>query len=158
MLKHPHRHLDVTLTQPPISALITPYTSTPPPLTIHMLPQFPQDIPPMPPSTLLIPSPTRLILFAIYHPYTLAVSSRHASAAAHQSPPSSLLMLPHPRHSQSIRYRGALKIYLLMTPPLQQLPSLHSCSFLLTCLRCFSHTGLILNSTYHPYASETLSR
>ncbi|MBW0562613.1 hypothetical protein O181_102328 [Austropuccinia psidii MF-1] len=58
---------DMPPTLPPISALITPYTSTPPPR--------PQDIPPT-------PSPTHLILFTNYHPYTLAVSSLHASDAA----------------------------------------------------------------------------
>ncbi|MBW0553758.1 hypothetical protein O181_093473 [Austropuccinia psidii MF-1] len=36
--------------------------------------------------------------------------------------------------------------------PTHQLPSLHSRSVLPTCLQCCSHTGLILNATYHPYA------
>ncbi|MBW0460901.1 hypothetical protein O181_000616 [Austropuccinia psidii MF-1] len=40
------------------------------------------DMPPTWPSTLLIPSPTHLILSANYHPYTLAASSQHASDAA----------------------------------------------------------------------------
>ncbi|MBW0560685.1 hypothetical protein O181_100400 [Austropuccinia psidii MF-1] len=47
-----------------------------------MLLQRPQDMPPMCPSTLLMPSPTRLILSADDHPYTLTVSSQHASNAA----------------------------------------------------------------------------
>ncbi|MBW0500966.1 hypothetical protein O181_040681 [Austropuccinia psidii MF-1] len=77
-----------------ITALITPYASTPPPLTILTLLQSPQDIPLAPPSTLLEPPPPSssslpltmltlvLILSANYHPYTLAVSSHHASDTA----------------------------------------------------------------------------
>ncbi|MBW0555870.1 hypothetical protein O181_095585 [Austropuccinia psidii MF-1] len=83
-----------------------------PPLTIHMLPQRPQDIPPMLPSTLLRPSPNHLILVTYYHPYALTVSSQHASDTAPPSPPSSLLLLPHPCHSQSIGSYSTLKIYL----------------------------------------------
>ncbi|MBW0591062.1 hypothetical protein O181_130777 [Austropuccinia psidii MF-1] len=49
----------------PISSLTTPYASAPPPLTILMLPQRPQDMPLMPPSTPLTPNP----LSAAYHPY-----------------------------------------------------------------------------------------
>ncbi|MBW0480533.1 hypothetical protein O181_020248 [Austropuccinia psidii MF-1] len=45
---------NMPLMLPPISALITPYASTPLPLTIHMLPRHPQDIPPTLPSTLLM--------------------------------------------------------------------------------------------------------
>ncbi|MBW0559472.1 hypothetical protein O181_099187 [Austropuccinia psidii MF-1] len=82
---------NMPLTLPPICALITPYASTPPMLTIHMLLRRPQDIPPTLPSTLLMPSPTCLIFFADYHPYALAVSSRHASnASPHLCPHHSL--------------------------------------------------------------------
>ncbi|MBW0558269.1 hypothetical protein O181_097984 [Austropuccinia psidii MF-1] len=96
MLTRPHSPLGVTPKLPPI----TPYASTPAPLTIHTLPWNPQDIPPTPPSTLLMPPHARLILFTNYHPYALSVSSQHAfNAAPHL----------HPHHS----LRGALKIYLL---------------------------------------------
>ncbi|MBW0531865.1 hypothetical protein O181_071580 [Austropuccinia psidii MF-1] len=44
-----------TMMPPPISALTTPYASTPLPLAILMLPRNPQDMPPTPPSTLLMP-------------------------------------------------------------------------------------------------------
>ncbi|MBW0491098.1 hypothetical protein O181_030813 [Austropuccinia psidii MF-1] len=43
--------------------------SSSPPLTILTLLRCPQDIPLMPPSTLLMPPPTCLILSAAYHPY-----------------------------------------------------------------------------------------
>ncbi|MBW0473625.1 hypothetical protein O181_013340 [Austropuccinia psidii MF-1] len=48
---------DETKMLPPISALTTPYASTPPPLTILTLPWHPQDMPPTLPSTLLMPNP-----------------------------------------------------------------------------------------------------
>ncbi|MBW0538359.1 hypothetical protein O181_078074 [Austropuccinia psidii MF-1] len=59
MLRCPHHPPDLTPTLPPISALITPYASTPLPLTILTLPWSPQDIHPMPPSTLFMPHPLR---------------------------------------------------------------------------------------------------
>ncbi|MBW0491115.1 hypothetical protein O181_030830 [Austropuccinia psidii MF-1] len=54
---------------PPISALTTPYVWAPPPLTVLMLQQRPQNIPPMLPSALLRPPPTCLMLSATYHLY-----------------------------------------------------------------------------------------
>ncbi|MBW0576637.1 hypothetical protein O181_116352 [Austropuccinia psidii MF-1] len=57
---------------PPISALTTPYASTPPPLTIFMLLQRPQDETTMPPSPLLTLLHPRLIFSLAYNPYTPA--------------------------------------------------------------------------------------
>ncbi|MBW0466299.1 hypothetical protein O181_006014 [Austropuccinia psidii MF-1] len=65
-----------------------------------------------------------------HNPYAPAAPSRYTSYAA----------LSHPPH------------------PLHQLPSLRSCSFLLKCLQRCSHTGLILNATYHPDTPAMLSR
>ncbi|MBW0571527.1 hypothetical protein O181_111242 [Austropuccinia psidii MF-1] len=46
----------------------------------------------------------------------------------------------------------------LFMPPLSHLPSLSSCCALPTCLQCCSHTGPILNATYHPYTPAAPSR
>ncbi|MBW0521596.1 hypothetical protein O181_061311 [Austropuccinia psidii MF-1] len=85
-LPHPLRHLPCLRLRSALPTCLqscptNPYASTPPPLTILTLLQCPQDMPPMPASTLLTTSPTCLILSADYHPYALAVSSRHASNA-----------------------------------------------------------------------------
>ncbi|MBW0488936.1 hypothetical protein O181_028651 [Austropuccinia psidii MF-1] len=139
MLTQPHHPLDVTPTLPPHHSLCfnspsaqNPYAPTPPlrymsyasvkpPHPLLRLPslclnRFPQDIPPSPPSTLLMPPPTCLILFAAYHAYTWVVPSQHASDTAPPSPPSSLPTLPYPHCSQSLCSRGALKIFLLRRP------------------------------------------
>ncbi|MBW0546837.1 hypothetical protein O181_086552 [Austropuccinia psidii MF-1] len=55
---------------PPISVLTTPYTFTPPALTIFMLTWCPPDMPTTP---LAI-----LTLVTVYHPYAFGVHSRHA--------------------------------------------------------------------------------
>ncbi|MBW0482161.1 hypothetical protein O181_021876 [Austropuccinia psidii MF-1] len=112
MLTRPHSPPDVTLTLPPISTLITPYTYTPPPCTILTLLRPPQDIPPTPPSHL--PHP-------LCHLPCLRLGGALPTCLKHclPSPPSSLLMLPHPCHSQSICSHGALKIYFLcLLPPI----------------------------------------
>ncbi|MBW0467094.1 hypothetical protein O181_006809 [Austropuccinia psidii MF-1] len=138
--------------------------------------------PPSPPSSLLtLPHPCRLqslcsrgalkiyllhhpqpslclILSAVYHAYACVVPSQHASDAAPPSLPAPLpltipmLLLPH----QDVPW--TLPSTLLAPSPTRQLPSLCSCSVLLTCLRCCSHTSIILNATYHPYAPAILSR
>ncbi|MBW0470862.1 hypothetical protein O181_010577 [Austropuccinia psidii MF-1] len=85
------------------------------------------------------------------------------------SPPSPILMPPHPHHLQSLRSLSILKIcckpalnppYTSSHPPnpLHPFLSLHLCSALPTCLQFRPHTGLILNSAYHPYAPEVPSR
>ncbi|MBW0496340.1 hypothetical protein O181_036055 [Austropuccinia psidii MF-1] len=132
MLTRLHRHLDVTPTIPPISALSTPYASTSLWLKIFMLPPKPQDIPPTLPSTLVMPPPTSLILCAAYHAYASVVPSSHASDAA---PANSYSSAPLP-----------LKILMLLRFP-QDIP-LTPPSNLLTP----SPTCLILAASYHPYA------
>ncbi|MBW0562552.1 hypothetical protein O181_102267 [Austropuccinia psidii MF-1] len=52
------------------TALTTPYASAPWWLTILTLLRQPQDMPPMPPSTPLMPPPTHLILSAPYNAYS----------------------------------------------------------------------------------------
>ncbi|MBW0549860.1 hypothetical protein O181_089575 [Austropuccinia psidii MF-1] len=78
----PHCSEDVTPTLPPISALTTPYASTPQPLNLLTLRWCPQDMPLTPPLPLLMPSPTHLILSDPYHPYAHIVPSQHSSDPA----------------------------------------------------------------------------
>ncbi|MBW0538048.1 hypothetical protein O181_077763 [Austropuccinia psidii MF-1] len=106
---------DMPPTLPPISALITPYASTPPPRL--------QDIPPTPPSTLLMPSPTHLILMLSQFP-----------------PDMPLMLLPHwpnPQpHLPSLHPCNALKMRLQCLPHLRPHHSLCFCT----------------PATYNPYA------
>ncbi|MBW0534705.1 hypothetical protein O181_074420 [Austropuccinia psidii MF-1] len=62
---------------PPLLPHISPHHS----LCFHT-PATHNPYAPVAPSTLLMPSTTCLILFANYHPYTLVVSSPHASNTA----------------------------------------------------------------------------
>ncbi|MBW0471099.1 hypothetical protein O181_010814 [Austropuccinia psidii MF-1] len=115
----PHCPPDVTPTLPPISSLTTPYTPTPPPLTILTLTTCPPDMPPMPlaqcppdmpPMALTILMLTKfphtgLILNTTYDPYAPTVPSRLDSNAA--------LTLPYLLcHLQFLCSGGALKICL----------------------------------------------
>ncbi|MBW0557056.1 hypothetical protein O181_096771, partial [Austropuccinia psidii MF-1] len=54
MLTRPHPPPDETPTLPPISALTTPYASTPPPLTILTLVECHPEMPPMPLTILML--------------------------------------------------------------------------------------------------------
>ncbi|MBW0549313.1 hypothetical protein O181_089028 [Austropuccinia psidii MF-1] len=96
-----------------------------------------QDIPPMLPSTLLMPSPTCLTLFSNYHPYTLAVSSQHASDTA-----------PHLCPHYSLCFCAPASSSLLLTVlTLPQRPQDTPLTLPLTPL-----TPNPLSATYHPYA------
>ncbi|MBW0579018.1 hypothetical protein O181_118733 [Austropuccinia psidii MF-1] len=98
--------------------------------------------------------PTHLIIYATYHAYAHIVPSQHASNAAPPSLPQQIVTLLQPHHLQSLCSCSTLNL----PNPLLQLPSLCSRSVLPTCLQRYSHNGLILNATYHPYAPETNSR
>ncbi|MBW0525494.1 hypothetical protein O181_065209 [Austropuccinia psidii MF-1] len=152
MLTCPHCPLDVTPTLPPISSLITPYASTPPPLL-----RRPQDIPPLPPSTLLTPSPIHLILTLLQFPPDM--------------PPMLLPHQPNPQcHLSSLCSCNALKMRLQFSAYLRPHHSLCFCtpassSLLLTILTLPRHlqdmplmpllaplTPKPLSTGYHPSA------
>ncbi|MBW0498267.1 hypothetical protein O181_037982 [Austropuccinia psidii MF-1] len=67
---------------PPISTLTTPYSSTPPLLTIFMLLKCSQDETTMPASPLLTLPHPRLIFSSAYNPYAPAGPSSYASDTA----------------------------------------------------------------------------
>ncbi|MBW0487710.1 hypothetical protein O181_027425 [Austropuccinia psidii MF-1] len=117
----------------PISALITPYASTPPLLTILILPQHPQDIPPTRPSTLLTPHPLRCLPCLYLCSALLKCLQCRPSISAPTNPyAAALLPLKILRRPQ---YMPPIPPSTLLTPsPTGQLPSLCSCSVLLTCL------------------------
>ncbi|MBW0554719.1 hypothetical protein O181_094434, partial [Austropuccinia psidii MF-1] len=117
------------------TALNTPYASTPPLLTVLMLPWCPQDIPPMPLSTLLMPRPTRLMLSAAYHAYAchayapVVCSRRHSNYTPPFLPsPLPLTILTLPQRPQDISPTWASTV--LEPPP----------------------TFLILSAAYHAYS------
>ncbi|MBW0477170.1 hypothetical protein O181_016885 [Austropuccinia psidii MF-1] len=161
MLTRLNRSPDVTPTLPPMSALTTPYASTPatynpyaptapsrytsnsvinPPYASSHLPLTMLTLTYMlmcPQRTQRSDSDTTHQSFcfctpAAYNPHVPADPSRYASNAS-LNPVYAFSRLPN---------------------PLLCLPSLHSCSVLPTCLRHCSNAGLILNTAYHPYAPE----
>ncbi|MBW0485216.1 hypothetical protein O181_024931 [Austropuccinia psidii MF-1] len=142
----------------------TPASSSPW-LTILTLLQGPQVLPltlPSPPLCLLAPSayhpyarrvPSQHASDAAYHPYACIVPSRHASDAAYNP---CACIVPS-RHASDAAYHPYARSALL-TCLQYRLLSLCLCSALPTCLQHPPHTGLILNSTYDPYASAAPSR
>ncbi|MBW0498448.1 hypothetical protein O181_038163 [Austropuccinia psidii MF-1] len=111
---------DETLTLPPHlrphhSLCFHTPASYPPWLTILMLLQGPQVMPPTPPSPPLTPPRTHLILLATNHPYPCGVPSQHASDATYHH----CACIVPARHASEAAYHP------------------YACSSLLTCLqRC----------------------
>ncbi|MBW0493514.1 hypothetical protein O181_033229 [Austropuccinia psidii MF-1] len=130
MITRPQCPLDVTLILPPISALIAPYTSTPPPLTILMLLRRPKDIPPMLPSTLVTPHPLCRLPCLPSHsalpPFLQCRPSISAPTNPYASAPQPLTILTIMQCPQDIPLKP---LSTLLTPnPLCRLPSLRSLS------------------------------
>ncbi|MBW0506219.1 hypothetical protein O181_045934 [Austropuccinia psidii MF-1] len=172
---------DETPKLPPISALTTPYASTPPLLTIFMLLQHPQDETTMRPSPLLkLPHPC-LIFSLSYNPYASAGPSCYASKTALIPPQASLhppliiLMLveclpympPTPltilRLVECLPDMPPMLLTILMFAVASQHASNaayhpYACSALPTFLQRPPHTGPILKAAYYPYTPAALSR
>ncbi|MBW0551605.1 hypothetical protein O181_091320 [Austropuccinia psidii MF-1] len=139
----PHCPPDIPLQQCPHPCRLTfshsHCTLTPPydsshPLIILMLTLCPPDIPPM-----LLLAVLKVPWCTQDKPLNLEPHICTHLSFASAPPPHNMLMLP------------LLPSPLLM-PPLCSSPSLCSHRALPTCLRCCPHTGLILNTAYHPYA------
>ncbi|MBW0564726.1 hypothetical protein O181_104441 [Austropuccinia psidii MF-1] len=89
MLTRPHPPPDETPTLPPITALTTPYASTPLPLTIFTLLQRPQD------ETMMLPSPLLTLLHpASYSPWLTILTLLQGPKVMPATPPSLPLTPP----------------------------------------------------------------
>ncbi|MBW0489618.1 hypothetical protein O181_029333 [Austropuccinia psidii MF-1] len=171
---------DETPTLPPISALTTPYASTPLLLTIFMLLQCPQDETTMPPPPLLtLPHPASsspwLKIFMLLRGPQGMPSKLPSPPQASLHPLLIILMLveclpyipPMPLTILTLVECLPDMPPMLLTIFMLAVPSRHAsaaachpyaCSALPTCLQRPPHTGPILKAAYHPYTPAALSR
>ncbi|MBW0525139.1 hypothetical protein O181_064854 [Austropuccinia psidii MF-1] len=130
---------DVTPTLPPISTITTPYAPTAPSINTS-------DAALNPPYTFFHP-PNALRHLPCLRLHTLKNSLQRRPPPTTYNP-----------YAAEVPSRYAAEATFNLPNPLCHLPSLCSHSVLLTCHQCCSHTGLILNTPYHPYAPAAPSR